>query len=42
MSGRIQIYTDGSSIGNPGPGVMVSLWNGRGRIMLKNFQRALG
>jgi ribonuclease HI len=37
MSGRIQIYTDGSSIGNPGPGGYGIIMEWEGKDYVKEF-----
>ena len=39
MSGRIQIYTDGSSIGNPGPGGYGIIMEWEGKDYVKEFSR---
>ena len=39
MSGRIQIYTDGSSIGNPGPGGYGIIMEWKGKDYVKEFSK---
>jgi len=39
MSGRIQIYTDGSSIGNPGPGGYGIIMEWEGKDYVKEFSK---
>ena len=39
MPGRIQIYTDGSSIGNPGPGGYGIIMEWKGKDYVKEFSK---
>ena len=41
MPGRIQIYTDGSSIGNPGPGGYGIIMEWKGKDYVKEFSKWL-